>query len=47
CPSCRGYLVLRDGKNGKFYGCLNFPLCKHTMERDDVEQMKRVGKRMK
>ncbi|WP_270811703.1 UvrD-helicase domain-containing protein [Exiguobacterium sp. CinTr1] len=46
CPSCRGYLVLRDGKNGKFYGCLNFPLCKHTMEREDVEQMKRVGKRM-
>ncbi|WP_214703292.1 MULTISPECIES: topoisomerase DNA-binding C4 zinc finger domain-containing protein [unclassified Exiguobacterium] len=47
CPSCRGYLVLRDGKNGKFYGCLNFPLCKHTMEREDVEQMKQVEKRMK
>lgn len=47
CASCRGYLVLRDGKNGKFYGCLNYPLCKHTLERDTVEQMKRNGKKMK
>ncbi|WP_214734379.1 topoisomerase DNA-binding C4 zinc finger domain-containing protein [Exiguobacterium sp. s154] len=46
CPSCRGYLVLRDGKNGKFYGCLNFPLCKHTMEQEDVKQMKWIEKRM-
>lgn len=47
CPSCRGYLVLRNGKNGKFYGCLNYTLCKRTMEREDVDQMKRIETRMK
>ena len=30
CPRCGSELVLRDGKNGKFYGCSNFPKCKFT-----------------
>lgn len=31
CPSCNGYMVLRNGKNGKFYGCSNYPVCRRTM----------------
>lgn len=31
CPRCGGKLVLRNGKNGQFYGCSNFPNCKFKM----------------
>lgn len=31
CPRCNGELKLRDGRNGKFYGCSNYPKCKFTM----------------
>ena len=27
---CGGTLILRNGKNGKFYGCSRFPKCKNT-----------------
>lgn len=30
CPRCGGKLVLRNGKNGQFYGCSNYPNCKFT-----------------
>lgn len=30
CPRCGGKLVLRRGKYGQFYGCVNYPYCKHT-----------------
>lgn len=31
CPQCkRGLLVIRTGRNGKFYGCNNYPECKFT-----------------
>ena len=30
CPRCNGKLVLREGKNGTFYGCSNYPKCKFT-----------------
>lgn len=30
CPYCKANLVLRNGKNGKFYGCENFPKCRYT-----------------
>lgn len=28
CPKCGANTTLRNGKNGKFYGCTNFPKCK-------------------
>lgn len=28
CPKCGGILLLREGSNGKFYGCENFPKTK-------------------
>lgn len=30
CPYCKSELVLRNGKNGKFYGCKNYPKCRYT-----------------
>ena len=31
CPVCNGELKLREGRNGKFYGCSNYPRCRFTM----------------
>lgn len=30
CPVCGGNLQERSGTHGKFYGCSNYPECKHT-----------------
>ena len=30
CPKCDGNLVRRNGKNGSFIGCSNFPKCRFT-----------------
>ena len=30
CPVCGGTLKLRNGRNGEFYGCSNYPKCKFT-----------------
>jgi len=30
CPQCAGQLVIRHGSRGKFIGCDQFPVCKHT-----------------
>ncbi len=30
CPQCKGQLVERTGKYGKFIGCANYPKCKYT-----------------
>ncbi|MCH5164394.1 MAG: NERD domain-containing protein [Clostridiales bacterium] len=30
CPRCGAKLVLRNGKNGAFYGCSNYPSCTFT-----------------
>lgn len=30
CPECGEEMVLREGKYGKFWGCSNYPECKHT-----------------
>lgn len=32
CPQCSGNLVERNGPNGKFLGCSNFPKCRYTRE---------------
>lgn len=29
CPKCKGALVSRKSKFGPFYGCSNYPKCKH------------------
>ncbi|MFH2028752.1 MAG: DNA topoisomerase I [Nanoarchaeota archaeon] len=38
CPKCKdGKLVLRSSIYGKFYGCSNFPKCKHIEKLDHSE----------
>ncbi len=32
CPYCKKQLVLRNGKSGEFYGCINFPRCRYTLK---------------
>ena len=31
CPECNSYTVLRKSKYGSFYGCINYPECKGTV----------------
>ena len=35
CPYCKSELVLRNGKNGKFYGCSKFPKCRYTVDAEE------------
>ncbi|WOV86956.1 NERD domain-containing protein [Sporosarcina oncorhynchi] len=30
CPTCNGELVIKKGRYGKFYGCVNYPSCRYT-----------------
>ena len=30
CPKCNGQLTLKNGRYGKFFGCTNYPKCRHT-----------------
>lgn len=32
CPRCKGKLVVREGKYGRFLGCSNYPRCKFTTQ---------------
>ncbi len=34
CPRCGKELVIRNGKNGQFYGCNGYPNCKFTKKID-------------
>ena len=35
CPKCGSKMVLRNGKNGAFWGCANYPDCKATADDQD------------
>jgi DNA helicase-4 len=33
CPRCKaGFMVQRSGDYGAFFGCSNYPRCRHTMK---------------
>lgn len=32
CPTCGKYLVAKDGKYGKFWGCTGYPNCHFTRQ---------------
>ncbi len=32
CEKCGSEMKLRESQYGKFYGCKNFPKCKHTIK---------------
>ena len=35
CPKCGSKMILRNGKNGAFWGCANYPDCKATADDQD------------
>ncbi|MHA6484448.1 restriction endonuclease [Paenibacillus sp. strain BS8-2] len=38
CPKCGYLLVKRKGTRGEFYGCSNFPKCRHTRAINDIAE---------
>ena len=34
CPLCGAPLVIKEGKNGTFVGCSNFPTCKYVQKEE-------------
>lgn len=36
CPECGKPLVYKDGKNGKFIGCSNYPACRYVKKEPKV-----------
>ena len=41
CPICGAPLVIKEGKNGTFVGCSNFPSCKYV-QKEEVEKVELV-----
>ncbi|NLB48590.1 MAG: type I DNA topoisomerase, partial [Erysipelotrichia bacterium] len=39
CPQCGSPLVIKDGRNGQFVGCSNFPACKYV-KKDETKASK-------
>jgi len=37
CPNCKGELIMKFGRFGKFIACANYPTCKYT-EKTDAEK---------
>ena len=35
CPKCHGVLQLKQGKNGAFWGCENYPKCDYSANDED------------
>ena len=40
CPLCGKELVYKDGKNGKFIGCSNYPTCHYVQKEEKAEPSK-------
>lgn len=45
CPLCKGEMIIKLARNGKFYSCANYPECKgaRTMEGLELEGPKETG----
>ncbi|MGL4766342.1 MAG: UvrD-helicase domain-containing protein [Aeromonas sp.] len=39
CPKCSGFMTLRKGSYGDFYGCTNYPVCTTTIKVENVGGM--------
>ena len=46
CPLCGAPLVIKEGKNGTFVGCSNFPTCKYV-KKEEVEkpELTKIGEK--
>ncbi len=38
CPACEGWLAMKMGKYGKFFGCSNWPKCDYTRSPQQTKQ---------
>lgn len=47
CPECGDFLVLRNGKYGKFIGCHNFPRCNYKTKIIGKSNLYRIYKKIK
>lgn len=45
CPRCGGKLRRRSGRNGEFFGCTNYPGCRHTENSLSPVQPRPSGRR--
>jgi hypothetical protein len=41
CPKCKRKLILKNGKNGQFWGCANYPECRES--RPFSERVRRLS----
>ena len=39
CPRCGGFLIIRKGKKGPFYGCSSYPRCRFTLPMSKDENL--------
>ena len=42
CEKCGAFMVIREGSNGKFLGCPNYPKCKNTKPLNEDGTIKKV-----
>ena len=45
CPICGAPLVVKEGKNGSFVGCSNFPTCKYVQKDDNKPVPSPIGEK--
>ena len=45
CPVCGSPLVFKEGKNGTFIGCSNFPSCKYVQKEEKENKAKSIGEK--
>ena len=45
CPICGSKLVVKEGKNGTFIGCSNFPSCKYVQKEEKENKAKSIGEK--
>ena len=41
CPECQGELHIRNGKNGAFLGCVNYPTCQYLRPLNEKMEIKK------
>ena len=45
CPVCGAPLVIKEGKNGTFIGCSNFPTCKYVQKEEKENNATPIGEK--
>ena len=45
CPICGAPLVIKEGKNGTFIGCSNFPTCKYVQKEEKDNNATPIGEK--